>query len=213
MKIFFLEFKVIPTTANEHFDLVEGALASCWITDNNPQSVYAKAEFYVSKEDWEIVKIESLPIEVLEEHFLERDLGKEQFCKAKQEGSAIIYSAWARDGKTTAGPMAIKSSYKLPLSDYIKTQKQLAQKGRCLHYENGSRCNEIIKAHSIQRNRSLSAIADNGHVYKIFANIGSLKKNKFTGAERLLLFILRSLESGLEAGFISGSAQTPVKTG
>ena len=70
MKIFFLEFKVIPTTANEHFDLVEGALASCWITDNNPQSVYAKAEFYVSKEDWEIVKIESLPIEVLEEHFL-----------------------------------------------------------------------------------------------------------------------------------------------
>ena len=178
MKIFFLEFKVIPTNDNEHFDLVEGALASCWIKDNNPQSAYAKAEFYVSKEDWEIEKIESLPIEVLEEHFLERDLGKEQFCKAQKEGNAIIYSAWARDGKTTVGPMAIKSSYKLSLSDYIKTQKQLAQKRRCLHYENGSRCNEIIKAHSIQRNRSLSAIADNGHVYKISANIGSLKKNK-----------------------------------
>lgn len=178
MKIFFLEFKVTPTNVNEHFDLVEGALASCWIKDNNPQSAYAKAEFYVSKEDWEIVKIESFPIEVLEEHFLERDIGKEQFCKAQKEGIAIIYSAWARDGKTTAGPMAIKSSYKFPLYDYIKTQKQLAQKGRCLHYESSSRCNEIIKAHSIQRNRSLSTIADNGHVYKISANIGSLKKNK-----------------------------------
>jgi hypothetical protein len=178
MKIFFLEFKVTPTNVNEHFDLVEGALASCWIKDNSPQSSYAKAEFYISKEDWDIVKIESLPIEVLEEHFLERDLGKEQFCKAQKEGIAIIYSVWANDKKTTAGPIPVKSSYKFPLSDYIKTQKQLSNKGRCLHYESGIRCNEIIKAHSIQKNRSLSAIANKGHVYRISAHIGSLKRNK-----------------------------------
>lgn len=178
MKIFFLEFKVIPTNVNEHFDLVEGALASCWIKDNNSQSAYAKAGFFVSKEDWKIVNVESYPVEVIEAQFSERDLGKKQYCKAQKEGIAIIYAAWSRDGKKTAVPIPIKSSYKFPLFDYIKTQKQLAQKGRCLHYEDGSRCNEIIKAHSIQRNRLLSVIADNGHVYKISANIGSLKKNK-----------------------------------
>ena len=84
----------------------------------------------------------------------------------------------SRDGKTTAGPIPIKSSYEFPLSYHIKIQKHLTKRGRCLHYENGIRCNEIIKAHSIQRNRLLSAIADNGHVYKISANIASMKKNK-----------------------------------
>ncbi len=47
-----------------------------------------------------------------------------------------------------------------------------------MHYENGLRCNEIIKAHSIQKNKSLSAIAQHGHVYKISSDIGSLKMNK-----------------------------------
>lgn len=178
MKIFFLEFKVIPTKANEHFDLVEGALASCWIKANSPQSAHTKAEFFVSKEDWEILKIECDPVEVKESHFLERDLGKEQYLKALKEGIAVVYLGRSRDGKTAAGPISIKPSYKFPLSAYIKTQKQLSNKGRCLHYENGIRCNEIIKAHSIQRNRSLSAIADKGHVYRISTDIGALKKNK-----------------------------------
>lgn len=178
MNIFFIEFEAIPTSANENFDFVEGALASCWIKDHSPQSAFAKAEFFVSKDEWDIVKIKNLPIKVREENFSERDLGMEQFHKAQEEGIAIIYSAWAKDKKTTAGPIPIKPSNKFSLSDYIKTQKQLSNKGRCLHYENGNRCNEIIKAHSIQKNRALSVIADKGHVYSISANIGSLKKNK-----------------------------------
>jgi hypothetical protein len=54
MKIFFLQFRVIPHNINEHFELIDGALASCWIKDNNQQSAYIKAEFYVSKYDWDI---------------------------------------------------------------------------------------------------------------------------------------------------------------
>lgn len=72
----------------------------------------------------------------------------------------------------------MQPSYKFPISDFINTQKRLSRKGRCLHYENGIRCNEIIRAHSIQRNKALSAISENGYVYKISNNIGSLKKNK-----------------------------------
>lgn len=178
MKTFFLEFKVTPTNSNEYFDLVKGALASCWIQENNSQSAFAKAIFYVLKSNWEIGKIECLPVEVIEEYFIERDLGLEQYLRAQEEGIAIIYTAWAKDGKTTAGPLPIRPSYNFHLSSYIKRQKQLANKGCCLHYEGGLRCNEIIKAHSIQKNRLLSVIADKGHVYKLSANIGSLKKNK-----------------------------------
>ena len=177
MKIFFVEFKVVPTHANEHFDLVEGAIAHCWIKDNSQQSAYARAEFYISKEDWDIVNVEEYPIEVSKKHFIGKDLGEQQFCKAQEEGIAIIYAGWAKDKKTTAGPIPIKSSYTFPLFDFIRNQKKLSNKGRCLHFKSGNRCNEIIKAHSIQKNRSLSAISDKGHVYKISAHIGSLKRN------------------------------------
>ncbi|RPI84336.1 MAG: hypothetical protein EHM34_03795, partial [Nitrosopumilales archaeon] len=178
MKIFYLQFRVMPTKENEKYDLVEGALAHCWIKETNPQNAYAKAEFFVSKSDWKITKVEEYPIEVNESNFLGKDLGTENYLKAKSDGLSIAYLGWSRDGKTTAGPFQLKQSFEFPISEYIDNQKKLSQRGRCLHYENGHRCNEIIKAHSIQKNQSLSAIAQNGHVYKISSDIGSLKENK-----------------------------------
>ena len=178
MKIFYSQFRVKPTKENEKYDLVEGALAHCWIKETNPQNAHAKAEFFVSKSDWKITKVENYPIEVNESNFLGKDLGTENYLKAKTDGISITYVGRSRDGITTAGPFQLEQSFKFPISEYIDNQKKLSQKGRCLHYENGHRCDEIIKAHSIQRNQSLSAIAQNGHVYKISSNIGSLKKNK-----------------------------------
>jgi hypothetical protein len=173
-----VEFKVAPTSANEHFHLVKGARASCLIQENNPHGAYAKAQFYVSKSDWTIERVERLPIEVTEQHFVGRDIGLQQYLCAQEEGIAIAYLAWSRDGKTSTGPLPVRSSYNSPLSRFLEKQKQLAGKGRCLHYDSGHRCQEIIKAHSIQRNRSLSAIADKGHVYKLASNMSSLKKSK-----------------------------------
>lgn len=178
MKIFYSQFSVKPTRENEKYDLVEGALAHCLIKEVNPQSARAKAEFYVSKSDWQIIEVENHPIEVNESHFSGKDLGIEHYLKAQSEGISIVYVGWSRDRKTTAGPFQLKPSFKFPISEFFDYQKKLSQKGRCFHYDNGHRCNEIIRAHSIQRNQSLAAIAHNGHVYKISSNIGSLKKNK-----------------------------------
>lgn len=177
MKTFYLEFEVTPINANEHYRLAKGAKAICCIQCDNPQIAYNKAKFYVSKNDWKVEKVECLPVEVTEENFSERDLGLKQYLLAQEKGIAITYIAWARDGKTTAGPFAVRSSYKFPLSAFLEKQKQLAYKGRCLHYENDHRCKEIIRAHSIQKNGALSVIADKGHVYKPSFNIGSLEKN------------------------------------
>jgi len=107
MKIFYSQFKVKPTRENVKYDLVEGALAHCWIKDVNPQGAYAKAEFYVSKSDWQISEVENYPIEVNESHFSGKDLGIEHYLNARSEGISIVYMGWSRDGKTTAGPFQL----------------------------------------------------------------------------------------------------------
>ena len=178
MKTFFMTFVVVPSLSNEHYTLVKGALAHCWVLENNHQSAYAKASFFVSKYDWKIEKMDTFPIETTKEHFLERDLGLEQYIKAQEEGIAIIYAAWARDGKTNTGPIKLKPSFKFNLAEFIKKQKQMKNRGRCLHYDGSHRCEKIINAHSIQKNQSLAAIAQKSQVYKLTSDIGTLKKNK-----------------------------------
>lgn len=173
-----MTFQVVPTEANEHYNLVDGALASCWVVEDDPKSAYAHAEFFVKKDDWKIEKVNTLPVETTKEHFLEKDIGLEQYIKAQEEGIAIFYTAWAKDGKTTAGPMVLNPSYKFNLSEWLGNQKKLKKKGRCLHYEGSHRCKEIINAHSIQKNQSLEAISDNGHVYTFSSDISFLKKNR-----------------------------------
>lgn len=182
MDIFYVKFYVRPTKENEKYDIVEGAYAHCWIKECDPKNAYIKAEFYVLKAGWKIAKIEAYSCKVDESDFLGKDIGIDGYKKAISEGIFIVYVAWSRDGKTTLGPCQFKESFKFPVSEYISLQKNISQRGRCLHYDSGNRCDKIIKAHSIQKNKSLSAIAQDGHVYKISSNFFSLK----SGMDRLV---------------------------
>ena len=173
-----MAFRVFPAESNEHYNLVEGALASCWILDNDAQSAYARAKFFVSKYDWIIEKVDSFPAEVTKEMFLGKDIELAQFNKAQEKGIAICYKAWAKDRKIAVGPITLTPSCKFDLNGYLGKQKQLSKNGLCLHYEGSNKCQEIINAHSIQKSQSLEAISENGHVYKISTDIGSLKKNR-----------------------------------
>ncbi|WP_313048619.1 hypothetical protein [Pseudomonas soli] len=60
-------------------------------------------------------------------------------------------------------------------SEHQAAMKQQGRKGRCLHFENGVRCNKIILAHSIQKQGQLSLIAESGHVYRLSADLSALK--------------------------------------
>jgi hypothetical protein len=53
--------------------------------------------------------------------------------------------------------------------------KQQSRKGRCLHFSDGLQCNEIISAHSIQKRGQLGLIAESGHVYRLNADLSTLK--------------------------------------
>lgn len=60
-------------------------------------------------------------------------------------------------------------------ADYQQECKRQSNRGRCLHFVDGARCNKIISAHSIQNRGQLSMIAENGHVYRLNADLSTLK--------------------------------------
>lgn len=180
MNTYFLTLNVVPTEDNAQYEMIKGALVHCWILEDSPENAFSKGSFYVSKYDWVVEKIETYPIETSRDDFIEKDLGLQNYDKAQEDGIAVVFLAWSRNGKTTSGPKELRPSYSVDINRFLKTLKKFKNRGRCLHYDSGKRCKEIVHAHSIQRERALSAIAYDGHVYKITSDIGTLGRNKGT---------------------------------
>lgn len=178
MNTWFLTFRVVPTEENLQYDMVESAWVHCWIVEDSPEAAYCKASFHVTKYDWIIEGIKDYPVETIREEFLEKDLGLEQYDRAQEDGIASVFLAVSRDGKTTSGPIQLEPAHRINIESYLGTIKKHRNIGRCLHYDSDGKCKAIINAHSIQKERSLSAIAVDGHVCRITADHGTLKKNK-----------------------------------
>ncbi len=177
MPMYFVKFEVIPTEHNAQHSMLQGALAHCWIIEHTEIAAYNKARFFILREEWEITATEEFPVEVTEEDFQDRNIGLAQFNKAQETGIAIAYVGWSRDGKTSAGPVQLERSHKFDLNAYVGQLKKLAGTGRCLHFDRGNQCGEIISAHSIQKNGQLSAITNDGRAYTVTKNIGIIRKN------------------------------------
>lgn len=64
------------------------------------------------------------------------------------------------------------------IGEFLRESKGENKRGRCLHYEGGYRCNEMISAHSIQNNGQLSLISEAGHVYRLSTDIETLRKSR-----------------------------------
>lgn len=62
------------------------------------------------------------------------------------------------------------------IDEFQRESKKQNNRGRCLHYDKGVRCNEIISAHSIQNKGQLNLISEKGHVYCLSADVSILKK-------------------------------------
>ncbi len=75
-------------------------MASCWVCDDTPQSALAKASFKVRQYDWDIVEVEDPPTETTQDDFTGRDIGLEQYKHAQENGMAMVFAAWAKDGKS-----------------------------------------------------------------------------------------------------------------
>ena len=66
----------------------------------------------------------------------------------------------------------------MSISEHIKNTKELDSKGRCLHFDSGNQCDNIIAAHSIQKSGQLKHIAENNHVMRVNSSLGALIKNE-----------------------------------
>ena len=63
------------------------------------------------------------------------------------------------------------------IADFIKESNRLRNKGRCLHFADGNRCDQIIAAHSIQKLGQLRMIAEDGHVFRFSTEFSTLRKS------------------------------------
>ncbi|MDA0207488.1 MAG: hypothetical protein O3A53_17430 [Acidobacteria bacterium] len=165
MATFFVQLKVAPVPGSPQAEIVKGAYAYCWIIEASPSAAFNKACFYVTKVDWEIKEVIEPAVEVKEEACQESELTRDGYQAAQEQGLAVVYEGWSLDGKTAADLAPLEQATRFDLNKYLSKRKQLANKGRCLHFESGERCSAIIKAHSIQKSGPLAVIASEGHVY------------------------------------------------
>ena len=128
--------------------------------------------------DWEIDEVEDYPAITSRGNFIGRDLGLEQYDIAQEHGMAMAFLAWSKDGQSSYGPLTLERSDDLQLDSYLSDIARLKREGRCLHFDAGSKCTKVIKAHSIQKSGSLSLIADDGKVYTPSKNFGDIKRQK-----------------------------------
>lgn len=175
--IYYIAFDVIPTEQNQEYSNIESAVVSCWIKSTDTTSSYIQATFFIEKADWIIKKNTQKPIIVVEDNFADREIGLENFHIAQQEKMSFLYIAKS-ESVTTPTKINLKSSYKFDMSKFLKNLNDISKEGRCLHYQSGDRCNEIIKAHSIQNNGVLSKIANEKKViYSLSKNMSDFEKN------------------------------------
>ncbi|MCV6611698.1 MAG: hypothetical protein OIF55_13065 [Amphritea sp.] len=62
-------------------------------------------------------------------------------------------------------------------ADFLNEIKRNDSRGRCLHYESDEQCSKFINAHSIQKSNQLGVIAESGHIYRVTADLSTMRKN------------------------------------
>lgn len=178
MTTFYLVLRAIPSIENPHSSEVEGALVSCWVCGDDPSSAVTIASFKVRQLNWEILSLEESPITVSEEDYREKEIALERYRAAQVQGISMAFAAWSKDRKTSSGPIELKTSDDFILSEYLSKIRALRRKGRCLHFDAGTRCTEWVDAHSIQKSGALTLIAQNGIVYVVSKNLSDTKRTK-----------------------------------
>ncbi len=152
------------------------------------------AKFFINKSEFNIQKVLQVPIIVNKEDFDNKDIELKMFHHANEYNIAFYYIAIAINQNIPQKEVQLQPSYKSNLSDTIAIQKELSNQGRCLHYQANNQCNEIIKAHSLQKKGILQKIARKGKIYSLSSSLGNITKNngkitlKETGINKFSIF-------------------------
>ncbi len=180
-KTYCIKYFVTPTDKNVDKHKVLDSVVNCWILADKAIDAHLKAVFFIEKLNWKIIENRQEPIIVSRQQFENNNIKLKCFDIAQKEGFSFIFFGGNDpveeliDQKT----ISLNTSYDFDANGVVKIIKNLKNKGRCLHFNSGEKCNkEIINAHSIQKKGLLSTIAHDGHVYVYDRNYWSLKKNE-----------------------------------
>lgn len=166
-KIYFLTFKVKAFENNSKWTKYKNVQATCWVKAFSGISAYRECIDYLKKEKWKINGLDDSIVNVQREMFLKRDIELDQFDKAQKHGFSIFYTGV---DETLTEPQFVnfENDESLDIAKILKNKNSMDRHKFCLHPMVGDDCDEqIINAHSIQNSQSLSAIAEDGHVYQL----------------------------------------------
>ncbi len=94
--------------------------------------------------------------------------------------------------------------------------EQVRKKGgswqKCLHPEAGSKCDKVVRAHSVQRQGGLSRIAREGHVYQLEHRFPKILQNKGTPSLGLVGIKEATTFTGM-CGFHDNETFMPIESG
>jgi len=152
--------------------------AYTWVDAFGPEDAKAKNIFYLNRSGFSIETTFLAPVEVNEIDFFGKDIGLDGFRKAKKYGHAIVIVGVSSIVTSSESPIELGVQRTLDLQTTLKTIERFKEKGRCLHFDAGVRCNSPINAHSIQRKGLLSLIQEEGHVYCPSFTYSSKKLNR-----------------------------------
>lgn len=173
LQVFHIEVTAKPTDLAPHFDEVAGAHVIVWVKAKNPNDALNKALFHVGKQNWLVVSVSAGPVPLLQSDITGNAEAVQMYADAQLRGVASMFFAWSRDGSISRGPVSISPGDAIDMSEVLSELKRNKNRGRCLHYNAGERCNRIVRAHSVQKKGQLSRIAVDGHVYTPSANLSS----------------------------------------
>lgn len=164
--IFFLKFTVYPCKNNTHSVQSEGAYAACWINASDSTNAFIKAKYLIERDEWTIETLEIDPFPISRDMIQKSDFHVKNYDLAFNDGHSIYYFAWSKNVEKET-ELVLRTRNKLNKKKFYSGRSSVLRKGYCLHPDSESCCNQIIKAHSIQKNQVLSAIAVDSHVYQL----------------------------------------------
>ncbi|AEF84116.1 conserved hypothetical protein [Treponema primitia ZAS-2] len=172
-EIYYMVLKANPNDVNFKADTV---FYACWVNDYNPEDALLKAQFKAGVYGFSIQDIVITSMLVHESDFINSEHELKCFKTAKETGFCGLVYGEPND-TTDKGIHTLNATGLLEIQEILNIMKKSKLKGRCLHYDSGNRCTEIINAHSIQNKKMLQVIAENGHVIVPVHDYSTLSKN------------------------------------
>jgi hypothetical protein len=165
MPIFYIKFNVTPAMTNSFSLQTSSATACVWVNESEVESSLLKARFYVEKAGWEIESFESVDI-VKRDMFQGKNTGLAKYDEAVLEGIALFYVG-VNEQLEAPEYVELAGGAEQDKKLFYGKKKNISNRKACLHFDASKDCDQIIKAHSIQRSQSLEAIERKGHVYQV----------------------------------------------